>query len=759
MKTCSPQDGCISKNQILDGFIGCPNRRVPVGNFARIDIRRLNNTSECGDETFSNCDNSTCYKSDISKCNSEKCLESNVICISYFNDTQHSKTAIQCADDSLILSSQFCDGIIDCDDGSDEVINQPGFQCNECILPQSNLYDDVAHCANNSDLCFNSTSACFECFDKLLLISSAQVCDGIDDCYDMSDECLCENYFESNMCENVFERRHLRCFSNNQQETSTNLIGTNNITTNFSKLLLTCATKFGSTIAVMCDGRPECRDFSDECDCENPPRFCNDGCRNFFPMGDRYCDGVEDPAWRIISNESACPRGFDEIFCDKRFKCPAGGNVSIDIRQICDGTADCDDQSDETNCSTVQRRTTTFSSDTEMIAEPVIKAAFWIMGFVVLLGNAYVIITKIVFLRNKNKLDCMVFQHVIILNISIADFIMGIYLITIASYDASFSGIYGLVDREWRTSLRCSIIGSLAVFSSEASCFLMVILTAFRFKNITKAIESLSSSLRSWKFYVIAAWLFSLSLSIAPILNVFSQYFVHSFSYSSTFQNLTLSVNNLERFACRIAVLRNMTIEFVENEYQSVIKFVETGLPNNTSITFLGYYGDTSICMPRFYVAVGESSWEYTISIITVNFLSFLYIAVSYVLIWKYSSKSSANIRKNQKISNQKQDSKMQKRIARIIATDFCCWIPICILAYVRLGVYFSDIAYQISAVLLLPINSALNPFLFSSLPDQMIKWCRGQYKRIRKVVFTRPSKVSTNESDLPLRTIGFQSE
>ena len=666
---------------------------------------------------------------------------------------------MQCADNSLILSSQFCDGIVDCDDGSDEVINQPGFQCNECILPQSNLYDDVAHCADGSDLCFNSTSACFECFDKLLLISSAQVCDGVGDCYDMSDECLCEYYFKSDMCKNMFEQRPFQCFSNNQQETSTNLFDSINITTNFNSLFLTCTTKFGLTIAVMCDGRPECRDFSDECDCEKPPRFCNDGCRDFFPMGDRYCDGVEDPAWRIISNESICPRGFDEMFCDKRFKCPAGGNVSIDIRQMCDGTADCDDQFDETNCPTFQRRTATFSSDTEMIAEPVIKAAFWIMGFVVLLGNAYVIINKIVFLKKKKKLNGLVFQHVIILNISIADFIMGIYLITVASYDASFSGIYGFADREWRTSLRCSVIGSLAVFSSEASCFLMVILTAFRFKRITKAIESLSSSLRSWKFLIITAWLFSLALSIAPIPNVFSQYFLHSFSYSSIFQNSTLSVNDLEQFACRIALLRNMTIEFVENEYQSVIKFVETSLPNDTSITFLGYYGETSICMPRFYVAIGESSWEYTISIITVNFLCFLYIAVSYVLIWKYSSKSSANVRRNQKISNKEQEAKMQKRIARIIVTDFCCWIPICILAYVRLGVYFSDIAYQITAVLLLPINSALNPFLFSSLPDQMLKWCRGQNEGIRKVVFKRRSKVSTIESDLPLRTIRSQSE
>ena len=53
--------------------------------------------------------------------------------------------------------------------------------------------------------------------------------------------------------------------------------------------------------------------FSDECQCSNPPSFCKDSCHSYFPMGDRYCDGIEDPAWQYI-NSSDCPRGFDELF-------------------------------------------------------------------------------------------------------------------------------------------------------------------------------------------------------------------------------------------------------------------------------------------------------------------------------------------------------------------------------------------------------------------------------------------------------------
>ena len=131
-----------------------------------------------------------------------------------------------------------------------------------------------------------------------------------------------------------------------------------------------------------------------------------------------------------------------------------------------------------------------------MIAEPAIKAAFWIIGFLIIVENFLVVVISISTLKKKQKLQGVGFQKIIILNISIADFVMGVYLLTIAAYSVSFSGLYGDEDHEWRSSLKCSIVGSLVVISSQASCFLMVVLTAFRLTNIVNAIESLNASLR-----------------------------------------------------------------------------------------------------------------------------------------------------------------------------------------------------------------------------------------------------------------------
>jgi len=671
---------------------------------------------------FPLCDNSTCFLSNFSTCVDDKCYESHVICTSYCDDKKLCNGVFQCADNRLIFFSQFCDGIIDCIDRSDEITNQPGFKCHKCILPQNNLHDQFAHYVNGLDFCFTNNTY-FQCLDQQLLISSEQVCDGVIDCCDLSDECLCETYFENEICTNLFEDKLFQCFDNEHFEPWYKVVSNKD-----NSIFYECQTKYNSSfLSIACDGIPECIDFSDECQCVNPPDFCNDTCHSYFNMGDRYCDGIEDPAWQYI-NKSECPQGFDEMLCPKRFKCNASGKVSIEELQVCDGTVDCDDESDEKDCAV---SLPIFSSDTEMIANPAIKSAFWIIGFLVIMGNSYVFATTIVLLKKKQTFDGIKFQHVIILNISIADFIMGIYLLIVAVYDAKFSNIYGGVDREWRSSLTCSIIGSLAVISSEASCFLLVLLTAFRLKNITKVVESLNSSLHQWKIFICLAWIFSLMLSIFPLTNVTSQYFMHSFAYSNDFQSGKLGIAKLQQFACRIAALSNTTIMSNGNKLQSIRAFFENDPTKNLSINLFGYYGGTSVCMPRFYVVYGEQSWEYTFAILTINFLSFLFIAVSYFIMYKHSTKSSANFRNN-KPNNQA--TRLQKRIARIIATDFCCWIPICITTYVRLGLEFSDIAYQISAVLLLPINSAINPFLFSSLPDKLAEICQQNYLKLKKM-------------------------
>lgn len=73
----------------------------------------------------------------------------------------------------------------------------------------------------------------------------------------------------------------------------------------------------------------------------------------------------------------------------------------------------------------------------------------------------------------------------------------------------------------------------------------------------------------------------------------------------------------------------------------------------------------------------------------------------------------------------------MQRKIMVLIGTDIACWLPICILAFCSyLGIYLSDIVYIVAAVVLLPINSAVNPIIYSNYGVDFefnpIDWIKG---------------------------------
>ena len=698
--------GCIPKEQYHDNITQCPDgsdesqftKNVLCGDF-NVTITRLSNLKEKNLINFASYNNSSCHNVSSLQCDIDNCNKTDFICMSTcHNDTLKCNRSFQCNDGSLGLAFQFCNGNIDCPDKSDEIEDEVGFKCfgfkstKKCVLPQRNLHDDVAQCNDESDLCRNNNS-CFECFDRRLLISSKQVCDGVFDCYDWSDECLCEVNFNKQSCKDRFScllPTTLDQEENNYTTCTSNFTRSINVNYDKTKSTKSCKTRRKEQyIATLCDCRPECSDLSDECDCENPPEFCNDACHDILLVGDRYCDGIEDEFYEII-NKSNCPKGFDEIHCPKRFNCKNGNKISIDQNYVCDGKVDCDDKSDEIDCKTENKKV--FSSETEMIASPVLKVFFWIIGMIVITGNLYVIFTTTRLFQTKKLTQLYKFQKIIIINISIADFIMGVYLLTIAIYSTYYSGYYFKFDCQWRSSLSCSIIGCLTILSSEASCLFLVFLTGCRMYTIFKPFEKAFFSSALFGLTVASIWLISFAVAVVPIFKYTSGFFVYSAQFSNLFNVSKIqSKINIKNFACRLAKLSNKSIEENGNNWRYTKKFLAENFPNYSIGLEFGYYGQTSVCMPRFYVEKGEQSWEYSLFIIVTNFVLFIFIALSYIWIYKHSTKNQVEINRRRL----KENSRLQRRISRIIITDLFCWIPICIMAFIKLsGGYINDIAY-----------------------------------------------------------------
>ena len=436
-------------------------------------------------------------------------------------------------------------------------------------------------------------------------------------------------------------------------------------------------------------------------------------------------------------------------FCDIIDSCPVDFNSSINI--LCD------------------HYLSPFSTHN---LQAFMRYFFWITAILVITGNAYVIISSVLktscFKRAWPSvlLQC---NHTVILNIAVADFMTGIYLITISILNVVKLRFHHQKVVEWVGSLGCSIVGSIALISSEASCFLMVTLTSFRLYHVYRPMSFMAASSRSWGVCIFISWFVAVFLGVIPILETKSEYFL-SYSTVKTSSGIyaLLSKSDIDNITCSLARLDRSN--YSDHEFEFELEYISKHFSRNaaqyqfdsclksyptyqdfkdhrdeikvwTSLHFieppkgkLGFYSATDSCLPRFFAKHPYSGWEYSTAIITLNLSCFVFIAVSYILIYKRLT-SKRPINAAVAVDLQIREAELQKRIARIVITDFACWVPICIMAYVAFSGLLRRVGlYEIVAGFLLPINSALNPLLYSvdlsklfnRLRCQLLKKCRN---------------------------------
>ena len=133
---------------------------------------------------------------------------------------------------------------------------------------------------------------------------------------------------------------------------------------------------------------------------------------------------------------------------------------------------------------------------------------------------------------------------------------------------------------------------------------------------------------------------------------------------------------------------------------------------DHTSMTRkVHFYGNDGVCLFKYFVDSDDPQKLFVWSILAVNFLCFLFISTSYLLIHLITSRSS-NSSGNQQDSERM--NKMNRKIAFIITTDFICWIPFIVICTLHsLEVLNATPWYSLFSIIILPINSLINPFLY----------------------------------------------
>nr|KAG5704853.1 hypothetical protein BaRGS_001324 [Batillaria attramentaria] len=124
------------------------------------------------------------------------------------------------------------------------------------------------------------------------------------------------------------------------------------------------------------------------------------------------------------------------------------------------------------------------------------------------------------------------------------------------------------------------------------------------------------------------------------------------------------------------------------------------------------FYEQNGICLPLPITQRPFKGQDYAFGVFIVfNFVLFLVIGAGQAFIFYNIHSSSRATMKGER----KQETVIARRLFLIVCTDFCCWFPIGLMGLLAAhGFPIPGVVNVFAAVFVLPINSALNPFLYT---------------------------------------------
>ena len=163
---------------------------------------------------------------------------------------------------------------------------------------------------------------------------------------------------------------------------------------------------------------------------------------------------------------------------------------------------------------TCARTTSTNPLDTcgRLFPSVMLRIAGWIIGLCSLVGNIIVLVLRF---RHETKLSV---QTLLIMNLAVADCLMGIYMIIITSTDFHFGNSYFLNAPIWRESYLCKFSSFLAFLSSESSVFTLALMTVDRLICIKFPFGRYRFNVKSTATVMTVLWLLIFTLSLIPLV-------------------------------------------------------------------------------------------------------------------------------------------------------------------------------------------------------------------------------------------------
>ena len=239
---------------------------------------------------------------------------------------------------------------------------------------------------------------------------------------------------------------------------------------------------------------------------------------------------------------------------------------------------------------------------------------------------------------------------VFVLHLCMSDFLMGVYLALIGITDWRHRDRYVWEDTAWRNSAGCTLAGFLALLSCEVSAFLICLITIDRFLAVRFPLGFVHFSGIHAQLASCTSWATGLTLAMVPLL------------------------------------------------------------PN---VAHWHFYRQTGICLPLPVTRTRLTGHTYSFAVVIIlNFVLFLLIVAGQAAIYV---SIQANTLMGCRTNQQSQGMDIARRLFTVAVTDFLCWFPIgCLGLLASCGVSISGEVNVAMAIVVMPLNSAINPFLYT---------------------------------------------
>jgi len=348
----------------------------------------------------------------------------------------------------------------------------------------------------------------------------------------------------------------------------------------------------------------------------------------------------------------------------------------------------------------------------------------------------------------------------LVLNLALADLLMGIYL-TVMAFDIKRKAAIGIYYSEPGL---CNLLGVINTTSSQVSLTILFIISFFRLRGLAKPFEQ--QHFKLVLLLITLTWIVWILVSAIPTLHSEPFYSIFTFGLARDhppdrdsiidFQYILLFFQTkilptFDNNATEVKSVMNAVIQFptpsVMEKFCSTLGWVNSDTKEWNSIE---YYNSQYTCSANFNIFNRRYRYSNYLSIIfvfynlIVSLLIFIFYVLATIKVYERDGGFISNLKwcnllncsrkclwlnnvsfQSKNDERSAENRKVFKRIALIVFTDIICWIPLCITTLILRSMPSTNqqreeynsrdvVPFRIATLLLIPINSLFNPYIYS---------------------------------------------